>query len=87
MRMQMRRFTRLTNAFSKRSKTILRLLPFTTCATISAEYIRLYLSPLLMEAGISDRLWSIDSLAGLIIILWSYGPKEVFGFVWKEGLQ
>lgn len=66
MRMQMRRFTRLTNAFSKRIESHV--------AALSIHYLyynfcrihqTLRVTPA-MEAGISDRLWSIDDLIHLL---------------------
>ena len=41
MRMQMRRFTRLTNAFSKKIENHIASIASTTCITISAGFIRL----------------------------------------------
>ena len=40
MRMSMRRLTRLTNAFSRRSRTTRRLSPYTSRTTISGACIR-----------------------------------------------
>jgi IS1 family transposase len=40
MRMSMRRFTRLTNAFNKRSRTTQRPSPYTLCITTSGACIR-----------------------------------------------
>ena len=44
MRMSMRRFTRLTNGFSKKSRTMLTRQRFTTCSTISPGFTRLCVS-------------------------------------------
>jgi IS1 family transposase len=66
MRMQMRRFTRLTNAFSKKIENHI--------AAIALHYMHynfcrihqtLRVTPA-MQAGISDRVWSIEQLIGLL---------------------
>ncbi|MEA2947923.1 MAG: hypothetical protein QOI40_3253 [Alphaproteobacteria bacterium] len=66
MRMQMRRFTRLTNAFSKK---------FDNHCHAPALYFVWYnfvkvhktlrMSPA-MAAGITDKLWSIEDIAALV---------------------
>jgi hypothetical protein len=62
MRMSMRRFTRLTNAFSKKIENL--------AAAVSLHFAHynfvrvhrtLRVTPA-MEAGVSDRLWSLDEL-------------------------
>ena len=72
MRMSMRRFTRLTNAFSKKLKNHL--------ATVAVYFMyynfgrihqTLRVTPA-MEAGVSDHVWSYDEIIGLL-------PKPVFG--------
>ena len=66
MRMQMRRFTRLTNAFSKKLEN--------HEAAIALHYMHynfarvhqtLRCTPA-MEAGISDHVWSLDEVVGLL---------------------
>ncbi len=66
MRMSMRRFTRLTNGFSKKLDNYMH--------AISLHYMyynfgrihkSLKVSPA-MEAGITDYLWSLEEIAGLI---------------------
>ncbi len=66
MRMQMRRFTRLTNAFSKKIENHI--------AAISLHYMHynfcrihqtLRVTPA-MAAGIADHVWSIEGLIGLL---------------------
>ena len=66
MRMSMRRFTRLTNAFSKKIDNHIHALSlyfvwFNFCRQHKAHR----LSPA-MAAGISDRLWSIEDIVALI---------------------
>ena len=66
MRMQMHRFTRLTNAFSKKLENHI--------AAIALHYMHynfcrihqtLRITPA-MAAGLTDRLWSIEDLVGLL---------------------
>jgi len=72
MRMSMRRFTRLTNAFSKKLENHL--------ATVAVYFMyynfarihqTLRCTPA-MEAGVADHVWSYDEIIGLM-------PKPVFG--------
>ena len=64
MRMQMRRFTRLTNAFQRRRKTIVRRWPSTSPTTISCACTRPSASPLpwrrvfLIGSGRLRNWWS-----------------------------
>jgi hypothetical protein len=62
MRMSMRRFTRLTNAFSKKVEN-LRAAVSLHFAHYNFVRVRrsLRVTPA-MEAGVSDRLWSLDEL-------------------------
>ncbi len=62
MRMSMRRFTRLTNAFSKKVENL--------CAAVAVHFahynfVRIHrtlrMTPV-MAAGVSDRLWSLEEL-------------------------
>ncbi len=67
MRMQMRRFTRLTNAFSKKLENHMHMVAL---YTIWYNYVKQHktlkgLSPA-MAAGISDTLWSMTDLAEMI---------------------
>lgn len=66
MRMHMRRFTRLTNAFSKKFEN--------HCAAIALHFMyynfcrihqTLRVSPA-MEAGVTDRLWDIEDIVNLL---------------------
>jgi IS1 family transposase len=66
MRMQMRRFTRLTNAFSKKVQNLghavaLHFMHYNFCRV----HQTLRVTPA-MEAGIADHVWSIEEIVGLI---------------------
>lgn len=66
MRMQMRRFTRLTNAFSKsienhRLAVALHFVHYNFCRIHSS----LRITPA-MAAGLSDRVWELSDLVGLL---------------------
>jgi IS1 family transposase len=66
MRMQMRRFTRLTNAFSKKVSNLgyavsLHFMYYNFCRI----HQTLRVTPA-MEVGVSDHVWSVDELAGLL---------------------
>jgi hypothetical protein len=67
MRMSMRRFTRLTNAFSKKLENHI--------ASIAIHYMHynfcrihasLRVTPA-MEAGVSDHVWNIEDIIGLLL--------------------
>lgn len=65
MRMQMRRFTRLTNAFSKKIDNLgyavaLHFMHYNFCRV----HQTLRVTPA-MEAGITDHVWSLDELVSL----------------------
>jgi IS1 family transposase len=67
MRMQMRRFTRLTNAFSKKFENHMHMVAL---YTVWYNYVKQHkslkgLSPAI-AAGISDTLWSMTDLAEMI---------------------
>jgi hypothetical protein len=67
MRMQMRRFTRLTNAFSKKFENHMHMLAL---YTVWYNFVKQHktlkgLSPA-MAAGLSDTLWSMTDLAGIV---------------------
>jgi IS1 family transposase len=66
MRMQMRRFTRLTNAFSKKIDNLaaavaLHFMHYNFCRV----HQTLRVTPA-MEAGISDHVWSIEEVVNLL---------------------
>jgi IS1 family transposase len=66
MRMQMRRFTRLTNAFSKKIDNLgyavaLHFMHYNFCRVHQA----LRVTPA-MEAGIANHVWNLDELVGLL---------------------
>lgn len=66
MRMQMRRFTRLTNGFSKKFENHAHMVAL---YTVWYNFVKLHkkyrMSPA-MAAGVSDRLWSMEDIAALV---------------------
>jgi hypothetical protein len=71
MRMGMRRFTRLTNAFSKKIENH----AYSVALYMHYNYARIHktlrVTPA-MEAGVSDHVWSIEEIAALL-------PEPTFG--------
>ena len=66
MRMSIRRFTRLTNAFSKKVENHEHTVAhFTSCITTSAGLQGLRVTPA-MEAGVSDHVWSLEEVISLL---------------------
>jgi hypothetical protein len=73
MRMHMRRFTRLTNAFSKKIECHLyavaqHLMYYNYCrphATLSRKRNGIHTTPA-MAAGLADRVWTVEDLLGLM---------------------
>ena len=66
MRMGMRRFTRLTNAFSKKAENLahnlaLHFMHYNFCRV----HQTLRVTPA-MEAGIADHVWGLEELVGLL---------------------
>jgi hypothetical protein len=67
MRMQMRRFTRLTNAFSKKFENHVHMVAL---YTVWYNFVKQHkslkgVSPA-MAAGVSSTLWSVADLAGMV---------------------
>jgi hypothetical protein len=66
MRMQMRRFTRLTNGFSKKFENHVHMVAL---YTVWYNFVKVHkahrLSPA-MAAGVEDRLWSVEDIANLV---------------------
>jgi IS1 family transposase len=66
MRMSMRRFTRLTNAFSKKAENHAHMVAlYTTWYNFVRIHKTLRVAPA-MAAGISDRLWSMEDVVALM---------------------
>ena len=66
MRMSMRRFTRLTNAHSKKLENHCHALAlYFVWYNFARIHSSLRVTPA-MEAGISDRLWSMEDIVGLL---------------------
>jgi IS1 family transposase len=66
MRMSMRRFTRLTNAFSKKAEAHTDMVALYTVWYNFVRIHRTLRAAPAMAAGISDRLWSMDDVVALI---------------------
>ncbi|WP_375456242.1 IS1 family transposase [uncultured Methylobacterium sp.] len=66
MRMQMKRFTRLSNAFSKKFENHAHMVAL---YTVWYNFVKMHkkhrMSPA-MAAGVSDRLWSMEDVAALV---------------------
>jgi len=66
MRMHMRRFTRLTNAFSKKFENHMHMVAlYTVWYNFARQHKTHRLSPA-MAAGIADRLWSVEDISELV---------------------
>jgi hypothetical protein len=77
MRMQMRRFTRLTNAFSKKFENHMHMVAL---YTVWYNYVKQHkslkgLSPA-MAAGLSATLWSMTDLAEMVDAAWPKPGKR-----------
>jgi len=65
IRLSMRRFTRLTNGFSKKLKTTRQWWPYTSCITTRPSASDAP-GDAGNGAGIADRVWSIEEVVGLL---------------------
>lgn len=72
MRMGMRRFTRLTNAFSKKAENLAHAVSLHFMYyNFGRKHQTLGTSPA-VEAGIADHIWSLEEIAGLLD-----GPRKL----------
>jgi hypothetical protein len=65
MGLRMRRFTRLTNGFSKMAENLAHTVPL---HFMYYDFVRIHQSLRVtpaMEAGITDRLWTLEDVAKL----------------------
>ena len=76
MRMQMRRFTRLTNAFSKKFENHMHMVAlYTVWYNFVKMHKTLRMTPA-MAAGVTDKLWSMTDLAEMVdVTLPKGGPR------------
>jgi hypothetical protein len=66
MRMQMRRFARLTNAFSKKFENHMHMVAlYTGWYNFVKMHKAVRMTPA-MAAGVSDKLWSMAALAEMV---------------------
>ncbi len=65
MRMSMRRFTRLTNAFSKKVENLAHAIALHFMYYNFARIHKTLRVTPAMEAGVSDHVWSLEEIAGL----------------------
>jgi hypothetical protein len=65
MRMSMRRFTRLTNAVSKKVKNHEAMIALHYCWYNFARIHKTLRVTPAMEAGVSDHVWSLEEIASL----------------------
>jgi IS1 family transposase len=65
MRMSMRRFTRLTNAFSKKVENHAAAIALYLCSTTSAASTRTLRVTPAMEAGVANHVWSVEEIVAL----------------------
>jgi hypothetical protein len=65
MRMSMRRFTRLTNAFSKKIENHAAVALYFMYYNFGRVHQTLRVTPA-MEAGVSDHVWSVEEIVELL---------------------
>jgi hypothetical protein len=66
MRMQMRRYTQLTNAFSKKFENHMHMVAlYTVWYNFAKMHKSLKMMPAL-AAGVTDRLWSMEDIAEMV---------------------
>lgn len=76
MRMHMRRFTRLTNAFSKKFENHCHAVAlFTTYYNFCRIHQTLRVTPA-MQAGVSDKLWEIGDIVG-VLEAWEFDQAQL----------
>jgi hypothetical protein len=66
MRMQMRRFTRLTNALSKKFENHVHMVALYTVWYDFVKTHKAHRTSPAMAAGVSDRLWNMEDIAELV---------------------
>ena len=75
MRMSMRRFTRLTNGFSKKLENHAAMVSlYFMFYNFGRVHQTLRVTPA-MEAGIADHVWSIEEIVGLLTAKPATGHK------------
>ena len=83
MRMSIRRFTRLTNAFSKKIENhAAAVAPWFGTTTFAACTLRSRVTPA-MAASISNHVWRIDELCGLLPEMASATKRTDKGLILK----
>jgi hypothetical protein len=66
MRMHMRRFTRLTNGFSKKIQNHIHMVAlYTVFYTFTKVHKTLRVTPA-MQAGLTDHVWSMEEIVRLL---------------------
>jgi hypothetical protein len=66
MRMSMRRFTRLTNAFSKKVENLAHAVSLHFMYYNFCRVRQTFKTTPAVEAGIADHVWTIEELVGLL---------------------
>jgi hypothetical protein len=66
MRMSMRRFTRLTNAFSKKAEALYNALALHFVHYNFCRVHQTLKTTPAMKAGLTDHVWTVDELVGLL---------------------